>query len=129
VTRFRLHSALAVAGVIAVISAFSLAAAGGILLLTPLVPLVFTIWAWRAGTDADPAGLRVRRGFTSRAISWSQVAELAVGRRRRFLAMITGNSAKVVATLTDGRSVTLTAVRPGDLRQLVAASGKPLAAA
>lgn len=115
VTRFRLHSALTVAGVITVISAFSLAAVGGILLIAPLVPLLFTIWAWRAGTDANPRGLRVRAGFIARDIAWNEVTALAVGPRRR-----------VIATLADGRSVTLTAVRPADLRTLVAASGQSL---
>jgi hypothetical protein len=121
-----LHSALTVAGAIAVISGFSLAAVGGIFLLTPLLPLVFTVWAWRAGTDANERGLRVRAGFGARFIPWTEVTAFAVGRRQPVLGFLTGRRAKVVATLANGRDVTLTAVRPADLRTLVAASGQPL---
>jgi hypothetical protein len=129
VTRFRLHSALAVAGVVAVLSAFSLAAVGGFWLLTPLVPLIFTLWAWRAGTDADQQGLRIRSLLTTRSIPWSMVTALAVTPRPAILGTLTGRRDKVVATLDGGRAVTLTAVRPADLHTLVAASGQPLSQA
>jgi hypothetical protein len=117
VTRFRLHSALAVAGLIAFISSFSLASVGGFFLLVPIVPLIVTIWAWRAGTDADANGLRVRALFGSREIPWTHVTALAPDQRGR-----------VIAALTDGRSVPLTAVRAEDLPRLMAASGKTVAA-
>ncbi|MGI5213547.1 PH domain-containing protein [Plantactinospora sp. CA-290183] len=85
--------------------------------LTPLllVPLAVGVWAWRAGTDADAAGLRVRALFGQRRIPWAEVAELATDAR-----------GQAVVRLRDGRLAALPAVRSVDLPDLVAASGHPL---
>jgi hypothetical protein len=110
--RFRHHAALAVAALIALISAVPLLAGSPYLGVVLLVPLAVAVWAWRAGTDADRAGLTVRALLGSRRVPWSQVDAIATGPGRR-----------VTATLVDGKSLALTAVTPADVPRLVAASG------
>lgn len=97
------------------ISGFPLAAAAPWLAPLLLVPLALSVWAWRAGTDADTDGLRVQALFGSRRLPWDRIAQLAPVEERR-----------VAAVLTDGSSVLLTAVSPADLPRLVAASGREL---
>lgn len=115
--RFRYHSALTVAAVIATISAVPLTAAGWYFALVALVPLAIAIWAWRAGTDADAGGLRVRALLGERRLSWTQVEALVPERRGR-----------VVAVLSGGARVPLPAVTARDLPRLVAASGRQISA-
>jgi hypothetical protein len=117
VTRFRYHSALLVAGIIATIGALSLASQGGLLILVLIPPLLFCLWAWRAGTDADAEGLRVQALFGSQKISWSRVA-----------ALTSDDKGRGVAALTDGGLLPLPAVRSSDLTRLAAASGKLVSA-
>lgn len=115
--QFRHHAGQAVAGLIVAISTASLAGVRPYLGLLVLLPLAWTIWVWRAGTDADHDGLRVRALLGQRRIPWSAVAALGPDRRGH-----------VVATLTSGRAVRLTAVPPTGLTRLVAASGQQPAA-
>jgi len=110
--RFRHHGAIAAAALIAVIGAIPLASAAWYFLPAALLPLVVAVWAWRAGTDAGPDGLRLRALLGQRRVPWSEVAELGGDRRGR-----------ATARLTDGRELPLPAVRATDLPRLVAASG------
>ncbi|MEU4397413.1 PH domain-containing protein [Micromonospora orduensis] len=113
--RFRHNQAILVAAVIAFIGALPLANARGYLLPVLLVPLGVAVWAWRAGTDADARGLRLRALVGQRRIAWDQVVELATDPRGR-----------AVARLDDGQQVTLPAVRGADLPHLVSATGQTL---
>ncbi|MEU8253525.1 PH domain-containing protein [Micromonospora inaquosa] len=113
--RFRYNQAILVAAIIAFVGALPLANARAYLLPVLLVPLAVAVWAWRAGTDADARGLRLRALVGQRRIDWDQVLELSTDQRGR-----------AVARLDDGQQVTLPAVRGADLPQLVAATGQPL---
>ncbi|MGN9777764.1 PH domain-containing protein [Micromonospora sp. H33] len=113
--RFRHSQAIPVAAVIAFFGALPLASARWYFLPVLLVPLALGVWAWRAGTDADPRGLRLRALTGERRIAWDQVVELATDPRGR-----------AVARLDDGREVQLPAVRGKDLPRLVAATGQSL---
>ncbi len=117
VQRFRYPAAIAVTAALAVFGSFALVAQGGVFVLTPLIPLAIMIWAWRAGTDVNDYGLRVRALLANRVITWDRVAALHPDPRGR-----------VVAELTDGHAVALTAVRACDLPRLLTASGKSSAA-
>jgi Bacterial PH domain len=109
--RFRYHGALIVAGIIAFIGALPLATAAWYLTPVLLIPLAVTVWAWRAGTDADPAGLRVRALLGERRVPWAEVAELGADPKGR-----------AVVLLRDGRSLPLPAVRAADLPRLTGVS-------
>ncbi|PZF87698.1 PH domain-containing protein [Micromonospora deserti] len=113
--RFRYNQAILVAAVIAFFGALPLAAARWYLLPVLLVPLAVGVWAWRAGTDADPRELRLRALAGQRRIGWERVVELATDPRGR-----------AVARLDDGQQVLLPAVRGTDLPRLVAATGQTL---
>jgi PH (Pleckstrin Homology) domain-containing protein len=119
--RFRHNVSISLAGLVAFLGAIPVATGGfgdGTpppwaypLLLLLLIPLAVAVWGWRAGTDADTEGLRLRALVGSRRIGWGEVdAFVPAGRR-------------VVARLTDGKTYTLPAVAPADLSRLVAASG------
>lgn len=107
VVRYRLHRSRGVAGLIVTISMFTLVAVSPWFAPLVLPPLAWTIWVWRAGTDVDPDGLRVRALLASRRLPWSQVTALAPGQR-----------GQVVAQLTSGGYLPLTAVTVSDLPQL-----------
>ncbi|WFE49925.1 PH domain-containing protein [Micromonospora sp. WMMD1155] len=113
--RFRHNQAILAAAIIAFIGALPLASARSYLLPVLLVPLAVGAWAWRAGTDADATGLRVRALAGQRRIAWDQVIELVTDERGR-----------AVARLDDGQQVTLPAVRGTDLPRLVAVTGQSL---
>ncbi|MFJ6195574.1 PH domain-containing protein [Micromonospora sp. NPDC092111] len=113
--RFRHNQAILVAAVVATIGALPLATARGYLLPVLLVPLAIAVWAWRAGTDADPRELRLRALAGGRRIPWEQVVELATDPRGR-----------AVARLADGQQVPLPAVRGADLPRLVSITGQAL---
>ncbi|WP_229399461.1 PH domain-containing protein [Micromonospora okii] len=113
--RFRHNQAILVAAVIAFIGALPLAAVKWYFLPVLLVPLAFGVWAWRAGTEADARGLRLRALFGQRRIAWERVVELTADARGR-----------AVARLDDGERVVLPAVRPAELPRLVAATGQSL---
>ncbi|RIV40626.1 PH domain-containing protein [Micromonospora radicis] len=112
-TRFRHHQAILVAAIVGTIGALPLASARAYLLPVLLVPLALAAWAWRAGTDADARGLRLRALAGARRISWEQVVELGADPRGR-----------AVARLDDGQRLLLPAVRGEDLPRLVAAAGR-----
>jgi len=116
--RFRHSGAVLVAALVAAIGAVPVASAGGWYTPVLLVPLLVAAWAWRAGTDADPAGLRVRAALGQRRVPWSAVSELGTDARGR-----------AVARLRDGGLLRLPAVRGPDLPRLVAASGADLTTA
>ncbi|GAB3153687.1 hypothetical protein GCM10027290_46960 [Micromonospora sonneratiae] len=113
--RFRHNQAIWVAAVVAFIGALPLASARWYFLPVLLIPLAVGVWAWRAGTDADSQGLRLRALFGQRLIPWTQVAELTADQ-----------NGQAVVRLVDGSNTRLPAVRATDLRKLVAASGQRL---
>lgn len=115
---FRHHAALTVAATVTIVGGTPLVAAAPWLAPALLVPLAVAIWAWRAGTDADADGLRVRALFGERRIPWTDVTRLVP---------IGGN--RVAAELADGSAVPLTAVTPAHLPRLVSASGQRLSTA
>lgn len=112
---FRHNQAILVASVIAFIGALPLATARSYLLPVLLIPLAVAIWAWRAGTDADATGLRLRALAGQRRIAWPQILELTADERGR-----------AVARLDNGEVAVLPAVRATSLPRLVAASGHRL---
>ena len=112
--KFRHHSGIAIAGLIAAFGAIPLATAEWYLAPVVLVPLAVAIWGWRAGTDADESGLTVRALFGRRRVPWSRIDGFAPAGRR------------VVAVLDGGTRMRLSAVTPQDLPRLVGASGTDL---
>ena len=111
--RFRHHSGLAIAGLVAFFGAIPVASYRWYLAPILLVPAAVAIWGWRAGTDADRTGLRLRALAGSRRVDWSRVRALAPDDRGR-----------VHAQLDSGVAVRLPAVRAADLPRLIAASGQ-----
>ena len=123
--RFRYNISISLAGILTFIGAIPVATVGFghgdipayayPLPVILLIPLAVAIWGWRAGTDADSHGLRVRALVGSRRIAWTDVAALLPQGRRVFV------------RTTDGRTFRLAAVTRDDLPKLVAASGQNLA--
>jgi hypothetical protein len=96
------------------VAIFAFGQEGGYFWLVPVVPLVAMIWAWRAGTDVNEYGLRVRRPFLRhRIIPWTEVSTLHPDAKGR-----------AAVTLVNGRTVLLRAVKASDLPRVIAASGK-----
>jgi hypothetical protein len=114
--RFRYPGSIAVAAVIAGIAALPMLGASLWFAAILLIPLLLAVWAWRAGTDVNNDGLRVRAAVSSRTVPWAEVSELAPG-----------PGGAVFVRLTSGGVLRLPAVRPADLPRLVAASGATLA--
>ncbi|MGC4805241.1 PH domain-containing protein [Micromonospora sp. DT233] len=112
--RFRHSQALLVAAVIAFIGTLPLASIRWYLLPLLLIPLAIGVWVWRAGTEADARGLRLRALVGQRRIDWERVVELAADPRGR-----------AVARLDDGEVLVLPAVRGSELPRLVAVTGRP----
>ncbi|GAB2917617.1 hypothetical protein GCM10027280_00790 [Micromonospora polyrhachis] len=113
--RFRHSQAILVAAIVAFIGTLPLASARWFLVPLLLVPLAVGVWAWRAGTDADPQGLHLRALFGQRLIPWSRVVELTADPR-----------GQAVVRLDDGSHTRLPAVRAEDLHKLVTASGQTI---
>ncbi|HEX5598324.1 MAG TPA: PH domain-containing protein [Micromonosporaceae bacterium] len=113
--RFRYSQAIWVAAVVAFIGALPLVGAGWYYTPVLLIPLAVWAWGWRAGTDADPSGIRVRALLGTRQIDWSEIVELAPDERNR-----------VVVLLRNGQVIRLPAVRTDDLPRLVSASGQQI---
>ncbi|MEH1028713.1 PH domain-containing protein [Micromonospora profundi] len=113
--RFRYNQAILAAALVAFVGALPLANARTYLLPVLLVPLAVGVWAWRAGTDANPRELRLRALLGQRRIDWDHIVELATDPRGR-----------AVARLDDGQQVVLPAVRGTDLPRLVSATGQTL---
>jgi hypothetical protein len=115
VVRFRLNAALAVAAFVATLGSIPLASQRWFLVPILLVPASVAVWAWRAGTDVDTEGLRVRALFGSRFVPWTGVASLRIGDRER-----------VYAETLGGGELRLTGVTAADVPRVVAASGQEL---
>jgi hypothetical protein len=113
--KFRYNAAVSIAGIVAFLGAIPVATTNWYLLPILLVPALVAVWGWRAGTDADASGVRVRALFGSRTFPWSRITHLAPDARGR-----------VHAALDDGRAVRLAAVGTAQLHRLVAASGREL---
>lgn len=113
--RFRHSQAILAAAIVAFIGALPMVNAGWYLAPVLLIPLAVLVWAWRAGTDADPREVRVRALVGQRRLPWTRIAELGVDPRGR-----------AVARLDDGTRVPLPAVRGRDLPHLVAVTGQTL---
>lgn len=107
--RFRHHRGRAVAGLIITISLLTLVPVSAWFALLLVPPAAWTVWVWRAGTDADPAGVRVRALVATRRVPWSRVEALA-----------TEPGGQVVANLTSGTQLPLTAVTATDVPRLAA---------
>jgi hypothetical protein len=113
--KFRYNAAVTIAAIVALLGALPVATLRWYLAPILLVPAVVAVWAWRAGTDADVSGVRVRALVGSRQIPWSRITHLASDPRGRVQAM-----------LNDGRTLRLPAVGAAQLPRLVAASGHEL---
>ncbi|MBE1487680.1 PH domain-containing protein [Plantactinospora soyae] len=113
--RFRHNQAISVAAVIAFLGALPLATSRWYLAPLLLVPVAIGVWALRAGTDADPAGVRIRALLGQHRIPWSDILELASDPR-----------GQAMVRLRDGRTTALPAVRSVDLPALITASGQSL---
>jgi hypothetical protein len=113
--RFRHHQAILVAAIIAFIGAIPLAGAAAYLAPILVIPLAVAVWTWRAGTDADHGGVRVRALIGHRDVPWSAIAELGAD-----------PAGRVLARRHDGTVLPLTAVTRDDLPRLIAASGEEL---
>jgi hypothetical protein len=111
VVKFRHNVAIAVAALVAAIGAVPLAATHWLFLPLLVIPLAVAVWGWRAGTDADADGLRIRALLGSRFVPWTGVEALFVGERQR-----------VYARTTRGTDVRLPAVTPADLPRLTSTS-------
>ncbi|OLE23494.1 MAG: hypothetical protein AUG44_22110 [Actinobacteria bacterium 13_1_20CM_3_71_11] len=112
--RFRHHSGLAIAGLVAFFGAIPVATYRWYLAPILLIPAAVAIWGWRAGTDADENGLTIRALLGQRRLPWSRIEGFAPAGRR------------VHAVLPGGATIRLVAVTPNDLPKLVAASGEEL---
>jgi len=111
--RFRPPGAILAAAIVAFVGAIPLAGIAWYLAPVLLIPLLVIVWGWRAGTDVDASGLRVRAVAGRREVPWSRVAELSADRRGR-----------AAALLTDGRVIRLTAVSRTDLPAVIAVGGQ-----
>jgi hypothetical protein len=112
--KFRHNAAITVASIVAFLGAVPLATSRAYLLPVLLVPAMVGVWAWRAGTDVSPGGLRVRALFGSRLVPWSHVT-----------ALVPANRDRVYAVLTTGRQVRLPAVGKADLATISDDPGAP----
>ncbi len=104
---------IAILGVVMFCGGIALATSRWYLAPVLLVPLVLIVWGLRAGTDADPAGLRLRALVGSRHLEWPRITGFTAQRGR------------VHALLDSGRTVVLPAVTPDDLPALLRAGGQP----
>lgn len=112
--KFRHNFAIVVAAILACIGTIPVAAYAWYVTPIIVVPLVIAVWAWRAGTDVDRGGLTVRALLANRRFTWQEIEGFAT------------RSGSVAAVTSDGRVVSLTAVRATDIDRLIAASGQLL---
>ncbi len=124
-TKFRYNVSIAIAGLLALFGAVPLATSGFggdsqpwyafPLLLILIIPIATIVWGWRAGTDADATGVRVRPlGLRSQPIAWTEIVGIVPQGRKVFVA------------LGDDQAIPLPAVTRGDIPNLVAASGQQI---
>jgi hypothetical protein len=112
--RFRYHSGITIAGLVATFGAIPVATVRWYLAPILLVPLAVAVWGWRAGTDADTDGVTIRALLGRRRLPWSTIDGFTPQRDRVF------------AVLSGGTAVRLPGVTAADLPRLVAASGHDL---
>jgi hypothetical protein len=105
-----------IAAVIAFVGTVPLAAAGRGLALLLLIPAVFFLWAWRAGTDVFADEIRVRALVGTTRVPWPRIAELAPDQRGH-----------VSALLDDGNVIRLTGVTSDNLPRVLAAGRQEMA--
>lgn len=113
--KFRYNAAIPIAALVAFLGAIPVATARWYLAPILLAPVLVAIWGWRAGTDADATGIRLRALAGTRRIAWSRITGLSPDDRGR-----------VHASLDSGTVVRLPAVGRADLPRLVAAGGGQL---
>jgi hypothetical protein len=124
-TKFRYNVSIAIAGILALFGAIPLATSGFggdgqpwyayPLLIILIIPIAAIVWGWRAGTDANAAGVLVRPlGLRAHPIAWTDIVGIVPQGR------------KVFAALADDRAIPLPAVARGDIPGLVAASGQQI---
>ena len=111
--RVRKTGALLVAAGLAFLGAIPFAGARWELTPVLLIPVVFFLWAWRAGTDVYADELRVKALFGSTRVPWPRVSELAPDTR-----------GQVSALLDNGNVIKLTAVTTENLPKVLAAGGQ-----
>ena len=75
--RFRHHTGLAIAGLVAMIGAIPLATVRWYLTPILLIPAAVAVWGWRAGTDADESGVTLEVGGDRHGYAYP---ELGAGR-------------------------------------------------
>lgn len=114
VLRIRKSGALLVAALIAFVGAIPLTDYGWPFALILIIPVTVGVWAWRAGTDVFPEGLRVRALAGSTEIPWTRVVALAPDAR-----------GQVSAQLDNGNLLRLTGVTRQNLPQVLAVSNPP----
>lgn len=105
--RFRRHAAMPAAGVVATLGMLTIATARWWLLPLILIPLSFTVWAVRSGTDATDDGITIRKLFGSLLLNWSGIKGISVQDR------------VIYAELADERSIPLPAVTPDGVSPLL----------
>ncbi|WP_250001852.1 PH domain-containing protein [Actinoplanes sp. M2I2] len=115
VLRVRKSGALMVAAALAFVGGIPLAGARWELTPILLIPAVFFLWAWRAGTDVFPDALRVRALVGSTKVPWQRVTELAPD-----------PSGQISALLDNGNVIRLTAVTTDNLPEVLAAGGQQI---
>jgi hypothetical protein len=111
--KFRHNAATTVAALVAFFGAIPIASLSWYLTPLLLLPLLVAAWSWRAGTDADVTGVRVRALAGSRHIPWSRITHLVPDERGR-----------VHAALAEQTTVRLPAVNATDLPRLLEVGGK-----
>lgn len=112
--RYRHNVTTVVVGVVMFCGGVALATSRWYLAPVLLVPIAMIVWGLRGGTDVDAKGVKVRALVGSKRLAWPQIDGF------------TRHGDKVLATLSNGRSVTLPAVGPGDLPALMRAGGHPV---
>lgn len=111
------RTALLVAAVLAFLGAIPFAGARWELTPILLIPVVFFVWAWRAGTDVYEDELRVKALVGSTRVPWPRIAELAPDER-----------GQVSALLDNGNVIKLTAVTTHNLPNVLAAGKQKISA-
>ncbi|WP_067505499.1 PH domain-containing protein [Actinoplanes sp. TFC3] len=113
VLRVRRSGALVLAAFIAFVGTVPFAGVTWQLAPLLLIPLAVMVWAWRAGTDVFPEGLKVRALFGSTTLTWPQITAFAPDERNR-----------ISVRTNDNRVVPLTAVTTDNLPAVLAAGGQ-----
>ncbi|HWS38118.1 MAG TPA: PH domain-containing protein [Actinoplanes sp.] len=86
--RVRKSGAVLVAALIALVGTLPLAGQSWALSPLFLIPIAALVWAWRAGTDVYPDGLRVRALLGSTGVPFNRISEMAPDERGRVSALL-----------------------------------------